>query len=70
MKILDVLWFCGSSNVGIVRVEDEYDGIKYYIGSPPFSECSPNSEEDDSNWIADWGSSFPKHAGDVLFGVV
>jgi len=28
MKILDTYWFNGG---GIVRVEDPYDGIKYYI---------------------------------------
>ena len=65
MKILDVLWFCGRTNVGIVRVEDEYDGIKYYIGSPPVM----GNEEADTQFIASWGSTFPKHAGDVLFGV-
>lgn len=69
MKILDVMWFCGRSNVGIVRVEDEYDGIRYYIGSPPMREHSPNGEEDDKVWIASWGSSFPRGAGDRLFGV-
>ena len=69
MKILDVLWFSGRSTVGIVRVEDEWDGIKYYIGSPPFSEYSPNSEDTDREWIADWGSSFPREVGDILFGV-
>ena len=69
MKILDVMWFSGRSTVGIVRIEDEWDGIKYYIGSPPFSEYSPNSEEEDMNWIAAWGSRFPKEVGDRLFGV-
>lgn len=69
MKILDVYWFCGRSNVGIVRVEDEYDGIKYYIGSPPMSEFSPYSEEADKKWIAEWGSTFPRDAGDQLFSL-
>ena len=65
MKILDVMWFCaGHGNVGIVRVEDEYDGIKYYVG-----QCNGLSEELDKQRIADWGSTFPKNAGDVLFGV-
>jgi hypothetical protein len=68
MKIIDVMWFCGSSNVGIVRVEDEYDGIRYFIGSPPMAESSANTEEQDMKWIADWGSTFPKAAGDALFG--
>ena len=64
MKILDTKWFCGRTNVGIVRVEDEYDGIKYYIASPQGFD-----EEFDAQFIADWGSTFPKDAGDRLFGV-
>lgn len=64
MEILDVMWFCGRSNVGIVRVLDEYEGIKYYIGSPAGVD-----EETDKNWIASWGSTFPIDAGDVLFGL-
>lgn len=64
MKILDVRWFCGRSNVGIVRVEDEFDGIKYYIGA-----CKGMDEDMDKQWIADWGSTFPQDAGDILFGV-
>lgn len=65
MKILDVMWFCGRSNVGIVRVEDEWDGIKYYIGSG----FAGYDEETDKKFITDWGSTFPNHAGDALFGV-
>lgn len=64
MKILDTMWFCGRSNVGIVRIEDEYDGIKYYIGSP---KDGGYDEEYDRQWIADWGSTFPQDAGDKLF---
>ena len=63
-KILDVMWFCGRSNVGIVRVKDEYEGIKYYIGSPRGED-----EDTDKMWIASWGSTFPRDAGDKLFGV-
>ena len=65
MKILDVRWFCGRSNVGIVRVEDPYDGIKYYISSVTI----PDTEESDSQFIADWGMTFPTDAGNKLFGV-
>jgi hypothetical protein len=65
--VMKVMWFSGRSCVGIVRVLSEYDGIQYYIGSPPFSEFSPNREEDDIQWIADWGARFPKEVGDVLF---
>lgn len=64
MKILDVKWFCGRMNVGIVRVDNEWDGIKYYIGS-----FDPTTEERDAEFIADWGSTFPSDVGDILFGV-
>lgn len=65
MTILDVRWFCaGHGNAGIVRVQSEYEGIKYYIG-----QCTGHDEEFDQQHIADWGSSFPTDAGDVLFGV-
>lgn len=64
MKILDTKWFCGRTNVGIVRVEDEYDGIKYYIAS-----IEGLDEAVDAQFIADWGSTFPNSAGDRLFGV-
>ena len=65
MKILDVKWFCaGHGNCGIARIEDEYAGIQYRIGA-----CQGISEEIDKWSIADWGSKFPKAAGDVLFGV-
>lgn len=67
--IEDVMWFCGRSNVGIVQVNDRYDGLKYYIGSPPFDEYGPNAEVRDMQWIAEWGSTFPKAVGDMLFGV-
>lgn len=62
--INDVRWFCGRSNIGIVQIFDLHDGVKYYIGL-----CTGNSEEDDKQMIAEWGSHFPKEAGDVLFGV-
>lgn len=61
MKILDVMWF---NKVGIVRVEDEYDGIKYYI-----RDVEGLNEEADKWKVAEWGSTFPKAAGDALFGV-
>ena len=64
MKILDTLWYI---NCGIVRVEDEYEGIKYYIRGIQNTEWS--TPEKDSQLVADWGSTFPKEVGDVLFGV-
>ena len=67
--VRDVRWFCGRTMVGIVQVEDQYDGIKYYIASPP-GEANGHNEQEDIDFIADWGSTFPKQAGDLLFGVV
>lgn len=64
MRVLDVRWFCGTSNIGIVRCEHEYDGIVYYVGS-----CSGMNEEVDKEHIAAWGSTFPSDAGDLLFGI-
>lgn len=69
MKIVDVRWFCGRTMVGIVKVEDQYDGIKYFIASPP-GEAKGNTEGEDIQFIADWGSTFPKPAGDKLFEVM
>lgn len=63
MQVLDVKWFCGMTNVGIVMVDDEYDGIKYYIAA-----VSGNDEETDKQFIAQWGNTFPEHVGNVLFG--
>ena len=66
MKVLQSLWFSNSRGlVGIARVETEFDGIKYYISSVKNS----STQEIDSREVAEWGSSFPKEAGDVLFGV-
>jgi hypothetical protein len=66
MKILDVRWF---NSVGIVRVEDPYEGIKYYIKQLDEDLELFGTEEQGMKYIADWGNTFPKDAGDVLFGV-
>lgn len=63
-KILDVRWFCGKTNIGIVRVLTECDGIRYYVGG-----CLGRDEQEDQEEIAAWGSTFDNHAGDILFGV-
>jgi hypothetical protein len=65
MKILDTYWSSGRSLIGIVRVEDDYDGIGYYIAAVP----NPSAEVADAQYVADWGSTFPKEAGDALFGL-
>ena len=62
MKILDVMWFSGTSCVGVVKVEDEYDGVKYYISS-----ATGMDEDVDMEHIAAWGATFPKDIGDLMF---
>jgi hypothetical protein len=65
MKVLNTRWFTNSVGcIGIVKVETDYDGIKYYIGG-----VAGNDEATDAQYVADWGSTFPENAGDVLFGV-
>ena len=64
MKVLDSTWFI---NCGIVKVLDEYEGIKYYIRGIQANEWS--TPEQDAEMVANWGSTFPREAGDVLFGV-
>ena len=64
MKVLDSMWFV---RCGIVRVQTEYDGIRYYIHGMEFNENS--TESADAQYIAEWGSTFPNDAGDVLFGI-
>ena len=61
MNILDVRWF---NAVGIVKIKDRYDGIKYYIGVGDGKDI-----EIDKQFIADWGSHFPTSAGNKLFEV-
>lgn len=62
--ILDSRWF---SDCGIVRMKTEFDGIRYYICGTDHSDG--NSQAQDEAYIASWGSTFPKDAGDVLFGI-
>ena len=49
-KILGSLWFGGV--IGIVRVQTEYDGIKYFIG-----QGNGINQEDDEQHIASYGST-------------
>lgn len=62
MKIIDVRWFTAIKCVGIVKVDDPFDGIKYYIGV-----AHGEDEERDKQFIADFGAKFPKDVGDKLF---
>lgn len=65
MKFLDVYWFTSlTASVGIVRVLDEYEGFLYFIKS-----VEGLNEQDDILNIMNWGSRFPKDAGDCLFGI-
>jgi len=59
-KILNSTWF---GYIGIVKVQTEYDGIKYYIGS-----AKGENQTDDEQHIADWGNTFPPKAGRAIFG--
>ncbi len=63
MKVLDTIWFSpmGGAIIGVVKVETEYDGIKFYIGT-----ASGEDKEDDSRHIAERGSTFPISAGEIL----
>ena len=64
MKLLGVRWFSGSQCVGIVRVEQDYEGVVYYIG--PAMGSDPDI---DCDYIMGYGARFPQDAGDLLFGV-
>ena len=62
MRVLDCRWF---NDVGIVRVDNDYDGVRYYIKAV----TSPTTAAQDARMIAEWGSIFPTAVGDMLFGV-
>jgi len=74
MKILGVRWFSGRDCVGIVQYIEDSEvsryrqtgdaDYKYYIGVGLGQD-----EKQDMQHIADWGSTFDKAAGDVLFKV-
>ena len=52
MEILDHRWM-GSGQIGIVKVQTDYDGIKYYMGLTK----SGNTPLQDMEHIADYGST-------------
>jgi len=64
MKILDSIWFTqmGGKLIGIVKVDVEYEGIKYYIGT-----CDGVDKKIDEKHITETGAKFPKEAAEVLF---
>jgi hypothetical protein len=56
-------WFTNFAGcVGIVKVIDQYDEVKYYISAVQGLDI-----EEDIEHIQKFGASFPKSAGDVLF---
>lgn len=62
MKVLDVIWFTGTACVGVVKVDTECEGIKYYINS-----VSGMDEDIDTEYVAAWGATFPADVGKFLF---
>lgn len=62
MKVLDSYWF---NSGGIVRVLDSENIVRYYIKGLD----NMTTAEYDANQIAEWGNTFPKDAGDALFGI-
>jgi hypothetical protein len=65
MNIKDHRWFTSAAGtVGIVVIDDKWDGIKYYI-----SAVDGNNETADIKYIAEYGAVFPKPAGDILFEI-
>jgi len=65
MEILGSTWFNNHKGcTGIVRVQTEFDGIKYFI-----SHVNGLDQKIDEVFVAEWGSTFPAEAGNVLFGV-
>lgn len=62
-KIVGTTWFTsGRDCIGIVAIDDKYDGLKFYIGNG-----NGLNEETDARHIADWGSHFPVSAGLAIF---
>ncbi len=64
MNILDSTWFtaAGGACIGVVMVEDDIDGVQYFIG--PAIGRDKNTDE---TWIAENGARFPDLAGMALF---
>lgn len=70
MNILDSTWFTamGGAVTGVVMVEDDIDGVQYFIGALPSSEPAIGRDQAvDEQWIAERGARFPALAGMALF---
>ena len=62
-EVLDWTWFTTSKGiVGIVKMNDEHDGIIYRI-----STVDGFMEQMDVMQGVAWGAKFPKAAGEALF---
>jgi hypothetical protein len=64
MNILDSTWFTpmGGAIIGVVMVEDDIDGVQYFIGP-----ALGRDQTVDEQWIAERGARFPALAGMALF---
>lgn len=64
MNILDSIFFtaAGGAVTGVVMVEDDIDGIQYFIGP-----AIGRDQTVDEIWIAEHGAAFPALAGMALF---
>jgi hypothetical protein len=52
----------GGAIIGVVMVEDDIDGVQYFIG-PALGQ----DQTVDEQWIAERGARFPALAGMALF---
>jgi len=64
VKILGSCWFSPGGSlqiIGIVKTINEMNEIKYYIGC-----ANGDNQKEDEIHISEWGSTFPKEAGEKL----
>jgi hypothetical protein len=62
-EVIDWVWFTTSKGlVGIVKMNDEHEGVVYRI-----SVVDGFMEKMDVMQVVAWGAKFPKAAGDALF---
>jgi len=69
MKILDSYWFTpmGGDIIGVVKVETDYDGIKFYIGNVyKYPGEGGLDKKNDEITITERGAKFPQDAGKLL----
>jgi len=58
----------GGAVIGVVMVEDDIDGVQYFIGALHSSEPAIGRDQTvDEVWIAENGDRFPDLAGMALF---